>query len=464
MKRITALIICMILFNIFTTFAQWQNLGQYYEISTASKPVSQIITPKDSNFFYVINNDDTLRKYNFDGELLSAKNMKTPDYNFSRCSNDGLTTIHIKVVEHEFYYNSFKCKCDTLYILCKRIADDSIVFNRIFHTFFIGMYTISFNVNGLYCDYNLGLQKGLFGYKYYEQQHGGGNIHQDYSGYFAFYRDSFFIPIVNYSEFIYLNFTNDYSIVFLNTHSKTEISRFDEYDYFTEETTSLIFRDFKSTYSSLGRIYIDTQHPEVNKDWGIIPKTIAIANKEDYLTAIYNNKGFIYHYNDSTWSFMDSCQFDFSPLNLIYSQNDKYLIISNPNKKISIYDLNNKIIIKEYSLIDSINTYALINLDNKGFLACNNKGKVKLFSKDSILSHIEEYNSNAPFTISPNPASDYLLLPEEFVSNTEISIYSVLGLQVLQIIPEGNRIDVSGLSPGVYFVRYKDKVQKFIKI
>ena len=76
----------------------------------------------------------------------------------------------------------------------------------------------------------------------------------------------------------------------------------------------------------------------------------------------------------------------------------------------------------------------------------------------------------------PNPASDFI---EIAGADGEVRIWDVLGSEQLIVNSEqGNRqnnpltpfdkgnlrIDVSGLAPGVYFVRIGDKVSKFIKI
>jgi hypothetical protein len=81
-------------------------------------------------------------------------------------------------------------------------------------------------------------------------------------------------------------------------------------------------------------------------------------------------------------------------------------------------------------------------------------------------------------SLSPNPASDYIeisgsrvILSE--VKNLGVSIYDMLGVEVYCSITtppapsqEGGkyRIDISGLSPGVYFVRVGDVVRKFVKM
>jgi photosystem II stability/assembly factor-like uncharacterized protein len=100
------------------------------------------------------------------------------------------------------------------------------------------------------------------------------------------------------------------------------------------------------------------------------------------------------------------------------------------------------------------------------------------FSKTSyflieVPQGVEE--DDGEFTLSPNPASDYI---ENYLDNHtlkgvvgEVRIYDVLGVEVinstltpaLSLKGEGVRINVSHLSPGVYFVRIGDVVRKFVK-
>ena len=81
------------------------------------------------------------------------------------------------------------------------------------------------------------------------------------------------------------------------------------------------------------------------------------------------------------------------------------------------------------------------------------------------------------FTLSPNPASDFIeinnFIPADAgILNNSVKIYNFLGEIVFNdsATPPGplsrggvTRIDVSGLVPGIYFVRVGDSVQRFVK-
>jgi len=95
---------------------------------------------------------------------------------------------------------------------------------------------------------------------------------------------------------------------------------------------------------------------------------------------------------------------------------------------------------------------------------------------------VEDENAlkSEKFSISPNPAKDFLEISyspsinhrvNPMVDYQDVVIYNVFGEKIPPRLTssatpqEGNlRIDVSSLSPGVYFVRVGKKVWKFVKI
>jgi hypothetical protein len=92
--------------------------------------------------------------------------------------------------------------------------------------------------------------------------------------------------------------------------------------------------------------------------------------------------------------------------------------------------------------------------------------------RTSNFSDVEETYGKIVY-ISPNPATDFIEINcrGEVTSplQSDVRIYDVYGQRVnltptLSILGEGVRIDVSGLSPGMYFVRIGDKVGKFVKL
>jgi photosystem II stability/assembly factor-like uncharacterized protein len=102
-------------------------------------------------------------------------------------------------------------------------------------------------------------------------------------------------------------------------------------------------------------------------------------------------------------------------------------------------------------------------------------GNKPVYYKFNKLSDVQTNNQNdGEFYISPNPALDFIEIPypplERGSGGVNIKIYNVFGQNVSTPVCSaatpasgGQRIDVSGLAPGMYFVQIGDKVQKFIK-
>jgi len=80
-------------------------------------------------------------------------------------------------------------------------------------------------------------------------------------------------------------------------------------------------------------------------------------------------------------------------------------------------------------------------------------------------------NSSSDLLVYPNPVQDgnlFLQLPESLQSNTKISICNVLGALVKRVQADSNistivQIDLSGLNPGIYFVRVQSGQTEIVK-
>ena len=102
-----------------------------------------------------------------------------------------------------------------------------------------------------------------------------------------------------------------------------------------------------------------------------------------------------------------------------------------------------------------------------------NKGGNIMLRARWTLSGIIKPEDELPTFISPNPTSDFIEIAVgangRSPLQSEVRIYNVFGQDVsstwagLEPAPT-IRIDVSGLAPGMYFVRIGDRVSKFIKI
>ncbi len=71
-------------------------------------------------------------------------------------------------------------------------------------------------------------------------------------------------------------------------------------------------------------------------------------------------------------------------------------------------------------------------------------------------------NQSDPFKIYPNPATNgYIAISSKFGGVKNISVFNVLGEQVLKTTLTGDRLDISNLNSGVYIVKIEQE-KKFI--
>jgi hypothetical protein len=87
----------------------------------------------------------------------------------------------------------------------------------------------------------------------------------------------------------------------------------------------------------------------------------------------------------------------------------------------------------------------------------------------------KQYIYNSDVIITPNPASDFITiqlsnkgLPPFVAESDKVQIFDVMGIEVMSVGTEldqsQQRINVSHLPAGVYFIRIGDKVEKFVKM
>ncbi|WP_167618183.1 T9SS type A sorting domain-containing protein [Maribellus sediminis] len=77
------------------------------------------------------------------------------------------------------------------------------------------------------------------------------------------------------------------------------------------------------------------------------------------------------------------------------------------------------------------------------------------------VTSVNEYNLNS-VGLYPNPVKDIIHLTD-YEPNEQVGVYSVAGALILNSVMSSNEIDVSGLNPGVYLLKGKSFVSKFIK-
>jgi len=75
-------------------------------------------------------------------------------------------------------------------------------------------------------------------------------------------------------------------------------------------------------------------------------------------------------------------------------------------------------------------------------------------------------NFEPTFNLYPNPTANYLHINNLTLSKEPVSIYNTSGVMVKRADTSSGtqRIDVSDLPKGLYFVRVNNQIQKFIKL
>lgn len=87
-------------------------------------------------------------------------------------------------------------------------------------------------------------------------------------------------------------------------------------------------------------------------------------------------------------------------------------------------------------------------------------------NNDGIIGVEDFHNSEVFFSLYPNPVAS--ILPLEFSAqgyNKEVNIFNTMG-QILQThtTTQNLELNVESLSPGIYFIKCENTVEKFIKL
>ena len=142
-----------------------------------------------------------------------------------------------------------------------------------------------------------------------------------------------------------------------------------------------------------------------------------------------------------------------------------------------IYNIDQNKIVKMYSKTElplgpGYSRYITVSNTSKYIFKLQNN-YLWLYNAVYETTSVDNPDNEEPLLISPNPATDFIEISVgangRSPLQSDVMIYDVLGQNydltpALSINGEGVKIDVSGLVPGMYFVRIGDKVIKFVKI
>jgi WD40 repeat protein len=147
----------------------------------------------------------------------------------------------------------------------------------------------------------------------------------------------------------------------------------------------------------------------------------------------------------------------------------KYLAFG--RNQLLIYDIEKNIF--AYSLPYSLNSVRFIPNTNYILIADGITTRKLDFNKIVSVNDHENLSNTNIIQISPNPSSDFINISyfnnrvhPTAIRNNEIKIYNSIGEFIFSVAlqnPESQQIDISGLPPGLYFVRYGSEYGKFIK-
>lgn len=106
---------------------------------------------------------------------------------------------------------------------------------------------------------------------------------------------------------------------------------------------------------------------------------------------------------------------------------------------------------------------------NKFYYTCGVNGSTRLketWMLDGALG-LQETDAAAPVSIAPNPCHDELYFTSPGKLNLQVAIFDATGKQIMFSEPHQLKLDVGTLSPGMYFLKYKNDqisgVKKVIK-
>ena len=180
--------------------------------------------------------------------------------------------------------------------------------------------------------------------------------------------------------------------------------------------------------------------------------------KEDHIYANSKNGKVLMKFNGKEWT-EESFNLQDTVKSIYLTREDKVIAIT----RNSVYEYQNNISEKLFDIPDSIypliksNSIALKEIDyddNYYFFVSNDSGLLVYTSKPTSV----EPKTEVP-TIFPNPTRDIINL--NISEPTHIELYDILGNKLFKKF--STRLDLSDLSPGVYYIKYSGQTKMVVK-
>ena len=170
----------------------------------------------------------------------------------------------------------------------------------------------------------------------------------------------------------------------------------------------------------------------------------------------------------------DSVQY--FPTSAVITQNNKKVVAGDNYPGLSIYDFNtgNKLWSKRFEEIKYLRFNSITVSDDNQYMAyCLNDGSLGLYKIDDN-TDVKDNSNNSAKSISPNPARDYIeissinsMLKNGVDEGSDIQIFNTLGeiiFSVEQTSQSVQKINISNLTSGMYFIKIGNNVEKFVKM
>jgi hypothetical protein len=304
-------------------------------------------------------------------------------------------------------------------------------------------------------------------------------------------KDRSYLDFFELSNYFYDNDSLSY-VYFYSSDSMNAEPKYRDYYTYNGKIQKDIYRQYKvngvwkdSTqqtfkYSPTGKlIYNLSTYQYVERMYEYDPVTDLVLKEKVYYVKVlrglreykYNNKGQVIYIEETSPFdyYIEEYFYDNDKLSSIQHRTKNYLYLD-----VWVWDyIDTKFIYLNGQLIQKIFTYSL----NKD--PYNTPGFGKIDYQYRMINGVDdEKTENTLISVSPNPATDFIEIDltrwaplDKWSPSVEIKIFNVFGQTVSTPVCSeatpasgGQRIDVSGLVSGMYFVRIGDKVMKFVKL
>ncbi len=256
-----------------------------------------------------------------------------------------------------------------------------------------------------------------------------------------------------------------------------------KYAGFTPASNIILIFYTQENFPGMFLLDINSKNIVKSLNIGEIPKiniaylpTVQSVNNEYF--AYGGKKTGIWNVNELTIkNFLNTANCISNTMNLIFSNNNTF-ISGYCYNTIMIWDLEGNFIKSYDDLPKQINgdgwvlTKSLaVSKNSKYILTSNDYRYLTLWNAPEITSISDEKSlPSDEIYVYPNPSTDFIDInlnkEASLITSDNIQIFDILGLEVGQssLIDGNNRIDVSHLPAGVYYIKIEDKVEKFLKM